>query len=111
MAMQPIDLQTLFTQLDKVGKLQANLKEGAQLQQSLQAASNQKKAEERVRSVNETHDAGEGADRVKDKAGRRGAESGGEGRKRQGDSEEPEEKESAEVVRDPDLGKNIDVSG
>lgn len=111
MAMQPIDLQTLFTQLDKVGKLQANLKEGAQLQQSLQAVSNQKKAEERVRSVNETHDTGEGADRVKDKDGRRGADSGGEGRKRQGLSGEPEGRESAEVVRDPDLGKNIDVSG
>ena len=110
MAIQPIDLQTLFTQLDKVGKLQSNLKEGAQLQQALQSATHLKKAEERIRSVNETHDAGEGAEKIKDKDRRKGS-AGGEERKRSADSEAEPSPDTAEIVRDPDLGKNIDVSG
>jgi hypothetical protein len=108
MAIQPIDLQTLFTQLDKVGKSQANQKEGLQLQQALQDVRVQQKTEERIRSVNESQDTGEGAEGIKDRSPRN-----------QNDQEPPprgsREGEDAEeerpVIRDPNLGRNIDVSG
>ena len=114
MAIQPIDLQILFSQMDKVGKIQADQKDGAQIQQSLQGAANQKKVDERVRSVIETPDTGYGAERVKDKQKRRGdrAAAGEKEDERRKDGEEDESaEEGSEVVKDPDLGRNIDISG
>jgi hypothetical protein len=113
MAIQPIDLQTLFTQMDKVGKVQAAQREGAQLQASLQGLENQRKAEERVQSVNEAQNTGDGAEGINDNAGR-GAF--GEGRKRKnsgetGEEEDDQKEKHAEIIRDPALGRNIDFSG
>jgi hypothetical protein len=66
MALQPIDLQTLFTQVDKVGKNQALLREGQQIQDSMNQIQNQKKLEENIQSVNETQDMGDEAEKIKD---------------------------------------------
>jgi hypothetical protein len=112
MAIQPIDLQTLFTQVDKVGKEQRNQKEGAHLQAALQSAQIQKKNEERSHSVTELQNTGEGTEHLKDRNARR---QGGE----HTPGRQPDEKDAAEsedggepsVIRDPALGKNIDISG
>jgi hypothetical protein len=112
MAIQPIDLQTLFTQIDKVGKTQSDMKEGLQIQQALQGIRIQKKTEERARAVNESQNTGEGAERIKDRASRRQA--GEEGARPSDNPEEDEGEdapEDASVFRDPALGKNIDMSG
>jgi hypothetical protein len=113
MAIQPIDLQILFTQMEKVGKEQSGLKEGAQLQQSILGATEQKKLDEKVKSISEAPDTGEGMEKITDKqsrrerkknrdfAGREGVDSTGE--KPVGDQ--------TEVVKDPALGKNVDLSG
>jgi ribosome assembly protein YihI (activator of Der GTPase) len=108
-AIQPIDLQTLFTQLDKVGKEQAAQKEGTAIQQALQGAQAQKKVEEQIQSVNEAQNMGEGAERVKDRNARKrqGGSSGKRGHAETPDEEEP----GAEIIRDPSLGTHIDVSG
>ena len=113
MAIQPIDLQALFSQLDKVGKTQSELKEGVQIQQAIQGVTSQRKLDERIRSVNETQDSGEGAERIKDRKGRGRNRQGSKENERgaSGDSEETEEAERSEVVRDPALGHNIDLSG
>jgi hypothetical protein len=111
MAIQPIDLQTLFTQIDKVGKDQMNQKEGVHLQAALQSVQIQKKTDERDHSVNETRDAGEGAEQIKDQNPRR---QGGEYPSgRQAGEKDPGESEDREspFIRDPALGKNIDISG
>jgi hypothetical protein len=108
MPIQPIDLQTLFTQLDKVGKNQSLQKEGAQLQAAVQSAQLQKKTEEKAHTVNETRDTGEGTEQIKDRPGR-GRSGGGyyRGREHTEDEEDP----STDFIRDPDLGRNLDVSG
>jgi tRNA U54 and U55 pseudouridine synthase Pus10 len=111
MAIQPIDLQTLFTQIDKVGKEQINQKEGVHLQAALQGVQIQRKTDERDHSVNETRDAGEGAERIKDQNARR---QGGEHPSgRQPDEKDPDESGDGDspFIRDPALGKNIDISG
>jgi hypothetical protein len=110
MAIQPIDLQALFTQVDKVGKDQANQKEGLQMHQALQGIQTQKKTEERIQSVNESQDAGEGAEAVKDRAPRQRNEPEGE-KKEDAGGEAGEEGSETLIIRDPALGKNIDVSG
>jgi hypothetical protein len=61
MAIQPIDLQTLFTQIDKVGKAQSAQREGLAVQQAIQGVQLQRKTEEQIQSVNEAQDTGEGA--------------------------------------------------
>jgi hypothetical protein len=112
MAIQPIDLQTLFTQIDKVGKDQANLKEGAALQHSLQSVQIQKKTEERAQTVNETQDTGQGVERIKDRNNRKRPDQ--ESVEQEEDSEASDKAEEAadpSVIRDPALGKNIDFSG
>jgi hypothetical protein len=114
MAIQPIDLQTMFTQLEKVGKAQASQKEGLSVQQALQNVQMQRKTEEHIQSVNEAQDTGEGAEKVNDRGGRKNnAEEGGETRegKDSGNGEAEAEEESRAVIRDPSLGRNIDISG
>jgi hypothetical protein len=117
MAIHPIDLQTLFTQVDKIGKEQANQKQGLQIQQAIQSAQIQRKTDERIQSVNESQDTGDGPERVKDRSPR----------KHRDDREEKGLEEQARlkaeqgagdrrlndpsVIRDPALGKNIDLSG
>jgi hypothetical protein len=111
MAIQPIDLQTLFTQVEKVGKNQAAQREGLQIQEALHQLQSQKKAEEQVQSVNETQDAGDGAERIKEDGSRRQSPGQGEGRRKPADEEEPEEESRENLIRDPMLGRNIDISG
>jgi hypothetical protein len=107
MAIQPIDLQTLFTQIDKVGKAQADQREGLAIQQSLQSVQMQKKNEIKNESVNEARNPDEGAGRVKDKNAGRG---GGEEEKKKREEEEAEDA-SLPVIKDPSVGKIIDLSG
>ena len=112
MGIQPIDLQTLFTQMDKVGKTQALLREGQQMHESLQQIQSQKKLEENVRSVNEAQDMGEEAGKVKDDKRRASQENhGGAKEKQPPDEEVPAGEKKRDIIRDPALGRNLDISG
>ena len=112
MAIQPIDLQTLFTQLDKVAKSQTLQREGQQIQESIQQIQIQRKNEQNVQSVNEAQDMGEEAGTIKDD-NRQGKRENNAGTK----EKQPEEEELSEeinkrdLIRDPALGRNIDISG
>jgi hypothetical protein len=110
MAIQPIDLQALFSQVEKVGKLQANQKEGAQLQQAIQGALVQQKTEERIQSVNESQDVSQGPEKTKDRSARKGRE---DTERRDGHGEDGEAPDDADlsVIQDPSLGKHVDLSG
>ncbi len=60
MAITPIDLQAIFSQVDKVGKNQAAQKEGQALHQAIQGAQLERKNEEHIQQVNEAQNTGEG---------------------------------------------------
>ena len=114
MAVQPIDLQTLFTQLEKVGKLQASQKEGLAIQQSIQSLQMQKRTDEHIRSVNEAQDTGQGAEEINDQNARKRRNeeaSDDEGKKGDDEHENNAARGKTVVFRDPALGKNIDFSG
>jgi len=100
----------MFSQMDKVGKSQAFLRDGQQIQDSLHQAQAQRKLEENIRSVNEAQNAGEEAGKIKDE-NRRNANQGGGNKEKQEDSPGEEEQEKPSLFRDPALGKNIDISG
>ena len=112
MAIQPIDLQTLFIQLDKVGKNQAVLREGLQIQEALQQQQSQRKIEEDVQSVNQTQEMGEEAEKIKDDKGHGAYANQGGGKEKAGEEDNTDaEEEKPELIRDPALGRNIDISG
>jgi type II secretory pathway pseudopilin PulG len=108
MAIAPVDLQTLFTQVDKVGKAQAAEKDGQVLHQAIQGAQLQKKTEQAINQVNEAQDTGDGTEKVKDK------QQGHGGGRQNGEKKENEEGETEEVkpsvLTDINLGKTIDIS-
>lgn len=111
MPLLPIDLQTLFSQSNQVGREQAVQKENAALYQALQGAQMVQKNVQKDASVNRAETAEEGAESIRDrreKERRRRRQAAG-GRPNQ----EPEAKKPppAEPVSDPDLGRKIDVSG
>jgi hypothetical protein len=58
MALQPIDLQVIFSQTEKVGKEQSALKDGAALQRSIAFTQDERKNAEKLEAVNETTDEG-----------------------------------------------------
>ena len=108
MAIQPIDLQVLFSRLGQVGKEQAMQKEIPAHNQAVQGSEIAKKTEEQNHSVNQTQEVeNEGVTIIKDehKRGRPQVP-----QKKEGEKEEKEEPE-AEILKDPHLGKNIDITG
>jgi hypothetical protein len=106
MPLLPIDLQTLFAQQTQVAKEQAVQKEAVPHAQSLQAAHLVQKAAARDTAVTEARQADEGPEQVKERSGR-------QGKRREKPPAPPEKRPpvGGEVVRDPALGRNVDLTG
>jgi hypothetical protein len=110
MAITPIDLQAIFSQVDKVGKTQAAQREGQTLHQAIQGVQIQRKTEEQIQQVNEAQNTGEGAEKIKDRA------SGHEQKQKSGSKNDENKKNEDEqetppsVLHDPNLGRKIDIS-
>jgi len=116
-AIQPIDLQTLYTQLDKVGKAQVQQQAAEQSARETEMANNKKDAAARLKTVQGTetsedkagrvHERTESEERERDGGQKREKPEGAE--KGEGNEETPEN--PPEVIRDPALGTRIDISG
>jgi len=106
MAIAPIDLQTLFAQVDKVGKTQAASKEGQTLHQAIQGVQLQRKIEEQILQVSEAQNTGEGAEKINDHGQRQNEGRHNEKNKKDEKEEEPQ----SSIFRDPALGNKIDIS-
>jgi len=111
MAIAPIDLQAIFSQVDKVGKTQAAQREGQTLHQAIQGVQIQRKTEENIKQVNQAQDTGDGAEKIKDRNNEREYKKNS-GKKNNDESEEDEngEEKQSSVLNDPYLGKKIDIS-
>ncbi len=112
MPVSPLDLQTLFTQMDKVGREQSLQKEGAAIQQSVQGAVAAKRNEEQARTVKSTHSAEDDERKLQVDTEEPGASSGQGG---SGSADQEAEgqggAEGKEVIKDPGLGLRVDLSG
>jgi len=109
MALAPIDLQTLFTQMDKVGKTQIAQKEGQVIQQAMQGVQLQRKTEEHIRQVSETQNMGEGIEKINDH-NRRNQQGGKGSEKEKNEEQRDEDDDQSFILRDPNLGRKIDIS-
>ena len=108
MPIQPIDLQTLFAHINQVGKDQAVLKEGLAAQQEAHAKELIKETIHQDESINKSTKTDEENQKINDED-----KTGNQNKKGAGKQKEkaPEEKKKINIFTDPDLGKNIDISG
>lgn len=109
MPLLPIDLQTLFSQTNQVAREQAVQQQATPQAQSVQGAQLVQQTEQRDNDVNPTEHQQEGPEQVKPRGGRREQV----GRREKGQKEKHSGKPAPrrEVFRDPELGRNIDVTG
>ncbi|MDR2803833.1 MAG: hypothetical protein LBB22_06055 [Treponema sp.] len=108
MAMQPIDLQILFSQLDVVAKEAAAHKDGLTLRNAINASTFEKKFEEKSQSVNETRDTDDELESL--------SSDKNQNSKKRNNNKKNERKDSGEqggrqFFKDPSLGNYIDLTG
>jgi len=108
MPIQPIDLQTLFAHINQVGKEQAVLKEGQALQQAAHGNELIKEMKHQDESVNKSSKTDEDNQKIEDDQNQNNS---GESFSDTEKEKQEEEKKRVSVFTDPDLGKNIDISG
>ena len=112
MGIQPIDLQVLYTQLDKVGKLQGDARQtfAAEFENSQQA--NKEDAARRQQTVQKTEAAGAEKTAI-NKDGSNGSSGGAFNDTPQKQKHDPPPLTDAKsyYIQDPSLGKKIDISG
>ena len=107
MAIQPIDLQTLYTQMDKVSKNVVQQQQQVQLHGSMEIADLVKKDLQKNSTVEKTEKQDEMAS-VKDKKNSNEANENHSKKKKENESQE---NVIIEVIKDPALGQIIDISG
>lgn len=110
MSLKPIDLQTLFSHLNQVGKEQAVAKEASAVQQSQQGENLMKRAEEQRKKVKQTDDPDTGPEKVNEDE-RKENEKGRQQERHEKRDQEKNEKKRDELFKDPDLGQHLDISG
>jgi hypothetical protein len=110
MAIQPIDLQVLFSRLNQLGKEQADQKDGQTHTQIVLDAESVRRAEKQDHSITQARETeNSGARRVKDENRRR--QQGGNSPDGEKKEEESETAAEAQIVQESYLGKKIDITG
>lgn len=111
MAIHPIDLQTMFTQMDKVGKTQFQQDQQLQLQQGIAAQQVAKDVAQQKATVQNTSVTAENQSKVRadDSAPFTGENPGEKEEKKEEDSRD-DTGESLPFAKDPKLGNRLDVS-
>lgn len=111
MAIQPIDLQTMYTQLEKVSKMAAHQQQGLQLQKAIHQEEQAKRLQEKNQTVEKAIMDDEGLPVVADRNKNARPEEDEEGKNQTNAQKDETIPEEFEVIKDPRLGQHIDVSG
>ena len=106
MSVQPIDLQVLFARLNLIGREQTAQKNMILQAQAVAASEIAERSEAEDRRVSELRAEEDGPEKVADES-----ESQQSPQEQGGDHEPAQESANQEILRDPDLGQNIDISG
>jgi len=110
----PIDLQTNFSQLGQVGKIQANAKDGQDLKESQINSNVQTQSDKEAKDVPVTKDISEGPGKVKDEEKEKKKQKGKELREdkenyKESDKEKEELNLNKNNIKDSKIGSNIDI--
>jgi hypothetical protein len=116
-AIQPIDLQTIYTQLDKVSKEVAFQQQGVLLKNSINQENEVQKQLNQKEAVKQAQMDEDAQIKLRDE-NRRQKQNTSSGEKKETQDEEEREKTNNpylnagfDVIKDPSLGNNIDVTG
>lgn len=108
MAIQPIDLQIIYSQMSNVAKIAAQQQKGVQLTDAMQQNKIIQQSAEQIASVQKTaSDAAKALD-VKPDGGKNSQASGGNPKQKKKEEETPEKK--ADEFRESYLGQHIDIT-
>jgi len=106
MSVQPIDLQVLFARLNLIGREQMAHRNLILQAQAVAASEIAERSAEEDRRVSDLPSEEENSEKVSDEPeSRKGSQ------EESGNHEPAEERANQEILRDPDLGQNIDISG
>ena len=109
MALLPIDLQIMFSQLSNVGKEQAVQRDVLPQYQFVQGTEMVQKAEHDDSAVNQSQQLGEGPEKVKEQEEKEKRQhSRGQ---RKGEGAESAKEDQRQIFEDPDLGHHVDLVG
>jgi len=119
MAINPLELQTLFSQVNNVGKMQANIKEVELLKQEIATSEINKKSEKEAEDVPETKNIEKDFSKITDKEKQNKKNKERQKNKynkeddiEKGTEEETEiEKAEEKKEKEPYLGSKIDILG
>ncbi len=110
MAIQPLDLQTLFAQMNHVSKIQASQRELPLINQALQAREIAQAVDEHDHSVNKTEQSEDNTPVDRDGHGSDAGAEEGEAKERQ-EADKEDRPVTRCCFRDPKLGRYLDISG
>ena len=110
MGIQPIDLQTMYSQMANVARQAAVEGQGAALSQSMQTQGLVNQSLEQSKTVHKTAENEAEASKVKADGQNSGRnQQGGAKKKKEGEGESPEKTEYQ--ISDPRLGQHVNVTG
>ena len=112
MAIQPIDLQTLYAQMAKVGKQQGAEQQLASMVKDAQQQQNKIDAEKRLSTVQLVDsDSNENLRINKDGKSPEEENNREESKTKQTTPQTEQEPDNGEYIKDPSLGQHVDISG
>ncbi|MGP1438059.1 MAG: hypothetical protein ACTTKH_03200 [Treponema sp.] len=106
---QPIDLQTLYSQMEKVGKQQGAEQSGAIANRERQEEANKIDAEKRLNSVKFLESMNNEKLSVDDNTHPKGSGYNQKHKKKENQSDEEQKEDN--YIKDPKLGARVDISG
>ena len=111
MAIQPIDLQTIYSQMGNVAKNVAHQQNGNQLTQAMQENAAVQQKQEQLAQVHKTAENEAVASQIKDEAHQNNSFQNQRNQRNQKKNQEEElEKNKLTEIRESFLGQNIDIS-
>ncbi len=112
MPIQPIDLQVLFSRLDNIGREAVGPQQAAAQGQDVAGAQLAEQSRAQARRVTDAEELPDGSEEVKeDESGEEQENSAKRRRRSTGESDEAEDRSAETEIRDPALGRTIDLSG
>lgn len=112
MGVSPIDLQTMFSQLEKISKTQVQQTQAAQLQSNLVQEEIARKETAKKTTVEEASPLPEGQSGVvKRRNESNQSKNNGKDKEKENEDTNEENKEEPVFFKDPSLGQKIDIMG
>lgn len=111
MGIQPIDLQTIYAQMEKVGKQQGAEQSGVIANRERQEEANRLDAEKRLNSVKDSEEVNNDKLAINENTKRGGSSEYKSGYQSKKNNDNEDEEDDNNYIKDPKLGNRVDISG